>query len=103
MKDRERETRSLLFYLISYRKSSGAPINRINFYIDVISRRNKELEKVNVFKMKYVYGNRMKTCKAQNAFNLLRKTWVSNELFEKTKLRIFKSNNISMLLYGSET
>ena len=41
--------------------------------------------------------------KARHAFSLLRQTWKSRKINTKTKLRIFQSNVISVLLYGSES
>ena len=40
---------------------------------------------------------------ARVAYNKLRKIWSSSQFSRKTKLKIFKSNVISVLLYGSET
>ena len=40
---------------------------------------------------------------ARVAYNKLMKIWSSSQLSRKTKLKIFKSNVISVLLYGSET
>ena len=37
------------------------------------------------------------------AYNKLHKIWSSSQLSRRTKLKIFKSNVISVLLYGSET
>ena len=41
--------------------------------------------------------------KARHAFSLLRQTWKSRKLSTKTKLRIFQSNVISVLIYGAES
>ena len=41
--------------------------------------------------------------KATGAFNKLAKIWRSGELSKNTKIRIFKSNVIAVLLYGCET
>ena len=41
--------------------------------------------------------------KAWAAFNKLNKIWNSGELQRKTKIKIFKSNVLAVLLYGSET
>ena len=41
--------------------------------------------------------------KASQAFASLRSTWKARHIRRKTKLRIFKSNVISTLLYGSES
>ena len=41
--------------------------------------------------------------KARTAFNKLGNIWKSNELKLNTKLKIFKSNVIAVLLYGCET
>ena len=50
----------------------------------------------------------MKTVKrrigrARQAFNTLRQEWNSTLISTKTKLRIFATNVISVLLHGSET
>ena len=41
--------------------------------------------------------------KATGAFNKLAKIWRSGQLSKNTKIRIFKSNVIAVLLYGCET
>ena len=41
--------------------------------------------------------------KAKHSFHLLKKTWKSKKIKLKTKLRIFKSNVLSVLLYGCES
>ena len=41
--------------------------------------------------------------KARAAYSKLRKIWKSSQLKLKTKLKIFKSNVIAVLLYGCET
>ena len=41
--------------------------------------------------------------KATGAFNRLAKIWRSGQLSKSTKIRIFKSNEIAVLLYGYET
>ena len=41
--------------------------------------------------------------KARGAFNKLVKIWRSGQLSKNTKIRIFKSNVIAVLLYGCET
>ena len=41
--------------------------------------------------------------KARHAFSLLRQTWKSRKISTKTKLRIFQTNVISVLLYGAES
>jgi len=41
--------------------------------------------------------------KARAAFSKLRNIWKSGQLKLKTKLKIFKSNDIASLLYGCET
>ena len=41
--------------------------------------------------------------KATRAFNKLAKIWRSGQLSKNTKIRIFTSNVIAMLLYGCET
>ena len=41
--------------------------------------------------------------KARAAFLMLRKVWCSREISFRTKLRIFRSNVKSVLLYGAET
>lgn len=40
---------------------------------------------------------------AQKTFNMLRKVWSSSAFTRKTKLRLFKTNVKSVLLYGAET
>ena len=49
--------------------------------------------------------NDIKNClgKATGAFNKLAKIWRSGQLSKNTKIRIFKSNVIAVLLYGCET
>ena len=46
---------------------------------------------------------RARLAKASQAFASLRSTWKARNIRLKTKLRIFKSNVISTLLYGSES
>jgi len=41
--------------------------------------------------------------KARAAFSKLRNIWKSNQLKLRTKLKIFKSNVVAVLLYGCET
>ena len=41
--------------------------------------------------------------KAWAAFNKLSKIWNSGELQRKTKIKIFKTNVLAVLMYGSET
>lgn len=41
--------------------------------------------------------------KAQIAFNKLNKSWRSNDISNKTKIKLFNSNIMSILLYGVET
>ena len=41
--------------------------------------------------------------KARAAFNKLRNIWKSSQLKLRTKLKIFKSNVVAVLLYGCET
>ena len=41
--------------------------------------------------------------KATGAFNKLTKIWRSGQLSKNTKIRIFKSNVVAVLLYGCET
>ena len=41
--------------------------------------------------------------KANNAFIALRNIWNSNSISQKTKLRLFKSNILSILLFGCES
>ena len=41
--------------------------------------------------------------KARTAYNKLRTVWKNNQFSRMTKIRIFKSNVISVLLYGCET
>ncbi|XP_068690189.1 uncharacterized protein [Montipora foliosa] len=41
--------------------------------------------------------------KARAVFIMLKKVWASKELSVRTKLRIFRSNVKTVLLYGSET
>ena len=41
--------------------------------------------------------------KSRTAFASLNKIWNSNNISIKTKLRLFKSNVLSVLLYGAET
>jgi hypothetical protein len=41
--------------------------------------------------------------KARGAFAQLRPIWTSHQIHKRTKLRIFKSNFMSVLLYGCET
>ena len=41
--------------------------------------------------------------KARAAFSKLRKIWKSSQLKLKTKLKIFKSSVVAVLLYGCET
>jgi hypothetical protein len=41
--------------------------------------------------------------KAKGAFAQLRPIWTSHQIHKKTKLRIFKSNVMSVLLYGCKT
>ena len=41
--------------------------------------------------------------KASQAFASLRSTWRSNNISQKTKIRFFKSNVLSTLLYGAES
>ena len=41
--------------------------------------------------------------KATGAFNKLAKIWRSGQLCKNTKIRIFKSNVIAVLLYGCES
>jgi len=47
----------------------------------------------------------IKSCleKATGAFNQLAKIWRSGQLRKNTKIRIFKSNVITVLCYGCET
>ena len=42
-------------------------------------------------------------CKVRGVFNKLVKIWRSGQLSKNTKIRIFKSNVIAVLLYGCET
>ena len=46
---------------------------------------------------------RSRLSKASQAFGTLKSTWKANKLSMKTKLRLFKSNVISSLLYGAES
>lgn len=46
---------------------------------------------------------RVRIGKANHSFSMLRKTWKSKKIKLKTKLRIFKSNVMSVLLYGCES
>ena len=46
---------------------------------------------------------RARLAKASQAFASLKSTWRSNNISKETKLRIFKSNVISTLLYGAES
>jgi hypothetical protein len=41
--------------------------------------------------------------KAKGAFAQLRSIWTSHQIHKRTKIRIFKSNVMSVLLYGCET
>jgi hypothetical protein len=41
--------------------------------------------------------------KAKGAFAQLRPIWASHQIHKRTKIRIFKSNVMSVLLYGCET
>ena len=41
--------------------------------------------------------------KARNAFHRLSKVWRTGELRRETKMRIFESNILDVLLYGCET
>ena len=41
--------------------------------------------------------------KARAAYNMLGRVWKSNQISQNLKLRLYKSNVISVLLYGSET
>ena len=41
--------------------------------------------------------------KARGAFNKLKKIWISNNISRKTKLRLYKTLVVPVLLYGSET
>jgi hypothetical protein len=41
--------------------------------------------------------------KARGAFAQLRPIWTSHQIRKRTKLRIFKSSVMSVLLYGCET
>lgn len=41
--------------------------------------------------------------KARGAFNKLKKIWISNSILRKTKLRLYKTLVVPVLLYGSET
>ena len=43
-----------------------------------------------------------KLWKARGAFNKL-KIWISNNILRKTKLRLYKTLVVPVLLYGSET
>ena len=40
--------------------------------------------------------------KARTAFNMLQKIWRSSQISRKLKVRLYKSNVLSVLLYGSE-
>ena len=40
--------------------------------------------------------------KARGAFNKLKKIWISNNISRKTKLRLYKTLVVPVLLYGSE-
>ena len=46
---------------------------------------------------------RARLAKASQAFASLRSTWKARNISQKTKLRIFRSNVVSTLLYGSES
>ena len=48
-------------------------------------------------------GDPGSTCKSQSGLRLTQSTWKARNIRLKTKLRIFKSNVISTLLYGSES
>jgi hypothetical protein len=41
--------------------------------------------------------------KAKGAFTQLRSMWISHQIHKRTKIRIFKSNVMSVLLHGCET
>ena len=41
--------------------------------------------------------------KARSAYNILKKVWNSRELGTSTKVRLFNSNDKSVLLYGAES
>ena len=41
--------------------------------------------------------------KVRGAFNRLKKIWISNNILRKTKLRLYKTLVVPVLLYGSET
>ena len=46
---------------------------------------------------------RARLSKADQAFATLRNIWKSGKICQKTKIRLFKSNVLSILLYGSES
>ena len=46
---------------------------------------------------------RARTVKARAAFNKLNKVWKSSLFSRKTKITIFKTNVVAVLLYGCET
>ena len=46
---------------------------------------------------------RARLLKAGQPFATLRNTWKSGEIFKKMRIRLFKSNVLSILLYGSES
>jgi len=41
--------------------------------------------------------------KARGAFNKLKRIWISKNILRKTKLRLYKTLVVPVLLYGSET
>jgi hypothetical protein len=83
------------------------PKNKHRFYLG-----GYEIEEVNKFRYLGCMGcqdggankdvtNRI--YKARGAFAQLRPIWTSHQIHKKTKLRIFKSNVMSVLLYGCKT
>ena len=52
---------------------------------------------------KYSKASKVRQGKARAIYSKLKKVWKNSQFTTKNKIRIFKSNVISVLLYGCET